>query len=239
MLFRKQVEREAVMDVEGKSFPKKRIALATGLAWLALSGCNVGPLGKGQESGAKLSASEAKQDDFDLGSAALCVQTMAQNPTQAFHFSSSRTRTDTGARYSTEAQISPRMIDLTKSDSSSTTTTHWPRSDETGWAMAIKSIAMAGPWMQLKMAKFATKRAGPELVNSFESTKYDVDTTNDDPTDKAGYLAGMEARDYNIVGSAWLSKDTGCILKYDLDFEVDAKDGKVTKTHFEGAVTKK
>lgn len=83
------------------------------------------------------------------------------------------------------------------------------------------------------------KRVGPESINSFEAIKYDVGTTNDDPSDKAGYIADMDARDYNIVGSAWLTKDTGCILKYVLDFEVDAKDSKVSKTHYEGAVTMK
>lgn len=206
---------------------------------LVLSACNAGPSSKPQEYGAKPSTAEARQEDFSLGSADLCVQTMAQNPTRAFHFSATRTQTETGERSITEADISPRMINLTKSNSSSATTTHWPRSDETGWGLAIKSIAMAGPWMQLNMAKFATKRVGPENVDSFDAIKYDVDTSSDDPTDKAGYIASMDARDYNIVGSAWLTKDTGCILKYVLDFEVDGKDGKVSKTHYEGAVTKK
>ncbi len=226
------------MNLKEERLSKRRIPLAMGFVLLALSACNLGPSSKGLESGAKLSASNAKQDDFNLGSADLCVQTMAQNPTHAFHFSSSRTRTDTGEKYSTEAEISPRMIDLTKSDRSSSTTTHWPRSDESGWAVAIKSIAIAGPWMQLNMAKFAAKRVGLESVNSFDAIKFDVDTTNDDPADKAGYLAGMDARDYDVVGSAWLAKDTGCILKYVLDFEVAAKDGKISKTHYEGAVTK-
>ncbi len=227
------------MDLKEEHFSKRRIALAIGLVLLSLSACNVGPSSNRHESGATLSAGMARQDDFNPASADLCVQTMAQNPTQTFHFSSSRTQKDTGERYSTEAQISPRMIDLTKSDRSSSTTTHWPRSDESGWAVAIKSIAMAVPWMQLNMAKFAAKPVGPENVNNFDAIKFDVDTTNDDPADKVGYLAGMDARDYDIVGSAWLAKDTGCILKYVLDFEVAAKDGKVSKTHFEGAITKK
>jgi len=227
------------MDLKHEGHSNRRVAIAMGVVLLVTSACNVGPPIKPEESSAKMSASKAKQDDFHLGSADLCVQTMAQNPTHAFHFSASRTHPDTGERSTTEAEISPRMIDLTKSDSSSTTTTHWPRSDETGWTMAIKSIAIAGPWMQLNMAKFATKRGGPETVNGFDTIKYNVDTTSDDPADKAGYIASMDATDYNIVGSAWLTKDTGCILKYVLDFEVDAKDGKVSKTHYEGAVIRK
>ena len=225
------------MDLKEEHFSKRRIPVAVAFVLLFVSACNLGPSSKLQESGEKPAASKAKQDDFSLGSADLCVQTMAQNPTQTFHFSSSRTHMDTGEKYSTEARISPRMIDLTKSDRSSSTTTHWPRSDESGWATAIKSIAMAGPWMQLNMAKFAAKPVGPENVNNFDAIKFDVDTANDDPADKAGYLAGMDARDYDVVGSAWLAKDTGCILKYVLDFEVAAKDGKISKTHYEGAVT--
>src|SRR5260370_25609400 len=106
-----------------------------GFVLLALSACNLGPSSKGLESGAKLSASNAKQDDFNLGSADLCVQTMAQNPTHAFHFSSSRTRTDTGDKYSTEAEISPRVIDLTKRERSSSTTPQWPRTHKSRCAV--------------------------------------------------------------------------------------------------------
>jgi hypothetical protein len=45
--------------------------------------------------------------------------------------------------------------------------------------------------------------------------------------------------DYKIVGSAWVTTDTGCLVKYAIDLEQDEKNGSVKKTHFEGNVTKR
>jgi hypothetical protein len=46
-------------------------------------------------------------------------------------------------------------------------------------------------------------------------------------------------KDYNITGNAWVLKEANCVLQYSLDYEQEAKDGKASKTHYEGAVTKK
>lgn len=103
----------------------------------------------------------------------------------------------------------------------------------------MSPMVLAGPGRELNMAKFAVKALGPENVDGFDTIKYAVDTTHEDPMDKAGYLAGMNVKDYNIVGTTWLTKDTGCILKYDIDFQMDGKDGTASKVHYEGAISRR
>jgi hypothetical protein len=41
------------------------------------------------------------------------------------------------------------------------------------------------------------------------------------------------------VGTAWVLKDGNCVLQYNIDYQETGKDGKVSKTHYEGTVTKK
>jgi hypothetical protein len=48
-----------------------------------------------------------------------------------------------------------------------------------------------------------------------------------------------QLKDYNITGTAWVLKDANCVLQYNIDDEQVGTDGKVSKTHYEGTVTKK
>jgi hypothetical protein len=51
-------------------------------------------------------------------------------------------------------------------------------------------------------------------------------------------LPVRRARDHDTDGSVWVTKDTGCILQYSIDLDKVGKDGKLSKTHYEGGVTK-
>jgi hypothetical protein len=76
-------------------------------------------------------------------------------------------------------------------------------------------------------------------VNGFETIKYTVDTTQQGLTDKAALTAFGKLQNYEIVGTAWVLKDGNCVLQYNIDYQETGKDGKVSKTHYEGTVTKK
>jgi hypothetical protein len=120
-----------------------------------------------------------------------------------------------------------------------TVTNHYNRSDESGWRIASTSLAMGGtPW-NLFVSKPTVSRVGTENVSGYDTIKYAVDTTHDSQTDKAALLMAESLKDYNITGTAWVLKDANCVLQYNIDFEQDGKDGKVSKTHYEGSVTKK
>ena len=82
-------------------------------------------------------------------------------------------------------------------------------------------------------------RAGDENLNGYDTVKYSVDTTHDSQTDKAALMMFFRLKDYNITGNAWVLKDANCVLQYSLDYQQESKDGKASKTHYEGAVTEK
>lgn len=120
-----------------------------------------------------------------------------------------------------------------------TVTNHISRSDEVGWRGGVISIAQGGtPW-GLFISKPPVSRIGTETINGYETTKYSVDTTHQGQSDKFALLMSSGMQDYNITGTAWVLKNPSCVLQYDLDFNQTGKDGKVSKTHFEGTITKK
>jgi hypothetical protein len=121
----------------------------------------------------------------------------------------------------------------------STFINHYSRSDASQWRMAATGLAQGGtPW-SLFVSKPTVNRTGDENLNGYDTVKYSVDTTHDSQTDKAALMMFSKLKDYNITGNAWVLKDPNCVLQYSLDYEQESKDGKASKTHYEGAVTKK
>lgn len=116
---------------------------------------------------------------------------------------------------------------------------HYSRWDASQWRMAATSLAQGGtPW-NLFVSKPSVNRAGDENLNGYDTAKYSVDTTHDSQSDKAALMMFAKLKDYNITGNAWVLKDANCVLQYSLDYEQQSDDGKASKTHYEGAVTKK
>lgn len=215
---------------------KVGVAFAVALLCVAACGCRSAS-SNGSEQNTAHPENQVRQADFDPGSADFCQETMAKDPVGSFHFSSARTQPGTSDFLAVRADVSPERIDLTDRTARGTTTNHYRRTDKSGWAMAVTTMAMSSPWMDRNMAKFDMKELGQEEINGFDTIKYSVDTTKD-PSDKQTYLRTMGLKDYNIVGSLWLTKDTGCILKYVIDDTDYSKSGAVTKMHYEGNVSK-
>ena len=120
-----------------------------------------------------------------------------------------------------------------------TITNHATRSDGVSWRGVVTGIAQGGtPW-HLFVDKPPVNLVGPETVNGFDTVKYAVDTTHEGQSDKAALLAFNHLQNYDIVGTAWVLKDPPCVLQYNIDYSETAKDGKASKTHYEGTVTKK
>ena len=118
-----------------------------------------------------------------------------------------------------------------------TVTNHFTRSDEVGWS-GVTNVAQGGtPW-GLFIYKPPITRVGAENINGYDTVRYVVDTTHQSQMEKsAGFL--RQLKDYNITGTAWVLKDTGCVLQYEIDDERVADDGMVSKTRYEGTITKK
>jgi hypothetical protein len=135
----------------------------------------------------------------------------------------------------------PKVIvrNITNGIEEETVTNHATRSDGVSWRGVIVSVAHGGtPW-NLFVSKPTVNRVGPETVNGYDTIKYTVDTTHDSQTDKAALMMLGHLQDYNITGTAWVLKDANCVLQYSIDYQETGKDGKVSKTHYEGTITKK
>jgi hypothetical protein len=134
----------------------------------------------------------------------------------------------------------PKIIVRTIHDriAEETVTNHFTRSDEVGWRVGATSLVQGGtPW-GLFIYKPPVTRVGLENVNGYETTKYTVDTTHQSQPEKSARLL-RQLKDYNITGTAWVFKDAGCVLQYEIDDERVDNSGQVSKTHYEGTITKK
>jgi hypothetical protein len=128
---------------------------------------------------------------------------------------------------------------ITNGIAEETVTNHATRSDGVSWRGVIVSVAQGGtPW-KLFVSKPTVNRVGTETVNGYDTIKYVVDTTHQSQTDKAALMTFSQLQDYNITGTAWVLKDANCVLQYNIDYQETGKDGKVSKTHYEGTITKK
>lgn len=176
---------------------------------------------------------------FSPTRASICLQQMIKNPPVPFHLSFSENSSDSSA-LSVEADVTPLGIDYTKRETAagqtSTTTRHLTRMSE----MELDFDVMGPvPWHgELVAAQDAAKQAGTDNVNGYNALKYLIDTADEPAAQKATFESLMALKHYRIVGSAWVTSDTGCLVKYAVDFEQDRHDGSFKKTHFEGNVTK-
>ena len=255
------------MNVNRKRFSRCWILLAMGLLLLAAQGCTSRSSKRTQEDKTNQSTRTTNPLERQLDGGSYCVQTITQGPPPAtpIHFSNKENESD-GSSKDFEADLSGDTFDLTFSErhpatdfdrklnedfakvapptpikdgfAENTRTNHYTRSDQSGWRVGPNSVALGGtPW-GLFVAKPTVTRVGTENINGYDTIKYAVDTTHQSQLEKSAFLLAGGLKDYNITGTAWATKDTNCILQYVIDFEQDGKDGTVSKTHYEGAITK-
>lgn len=222
-------------------FVRHLMWIAMGATLTVASGCNFGSQSKAEE-GSSPAAPMAQPNRFNPTGASVCLQQMIKNPPGPFHVSFAEKSSAQDAS-SVEADVTPATIDYTNHDTSagqtSTDTKHLARAQVTEMEVDF-DLMKPVPWHgELVAAQDAAKSAGAENVNGYNAIKYSIDTANEPAAQKATFLSLMAVKDYKIVGSAWVTTDTGCLVKYAIDLEQDGKDGNVKRTHFEGNVTKR
>lgn len=73
-----------------------------------------------------------------------------------------------------------------------------------------------------------TSKLGNDEINGRDAIHYELDTTKADPT----LVAGMEAwgiSNMTGIGQVWIDKQTGAMLKLDLEYTYDIKNGDLSK----------
>lgn len=215
---------------------------AIGAALMISSGCKSGmsaTTGTSADSGAAARPDPAK---FSPTRASLCLQRMIKNPAGPFHLSFGENSFD-GKSTSIEADVTQAMIAYTKRETSAGQTSTSSKKIERAQLSEMEldfDIMGPVPWHgELVAAQDSANATGAEEVNGYGTLKYAISTANEPAAQKATFDSLMAVKDYTIAGNVWLTTDTGCLVKYSIDFEQDAKDGSVKRSHFEGNVVKK
>ena len=213
------------------------LAVAMGMVW----GCG----GKGKEKAKEKAAevrSEVKESVPDLEKAERCMESMMRDPKEAFHLSTMR-KDDTAAPFTSEAEFTPETVEGT---------TNWGtgqkaqqvssmHSDVNAWGLAINSLTMRVSTVNgdLRIAQPTVVAAGADAVNGYDTVKYDFDTQRLPDAEKARIAVTLLAKDFSVVGSAWVTKDTRCMVKFVSDDKSTSKSGMAGATHVEGSISRR
>ncbi|HEY6263482.1 MAG TPA: hypothetical protein VIW93_01655 [Candidatus Acidoferrum sp.] len=76
-------------------------------------------------------------------------------------------------------------------------------------------------------------------MNGYDTVKYDFDTERLPDAEKARIAVTLLAKDFSVVGSAWVTKDTRCMVKFVSDSKYTIKGGKAGATHLEGSISRR
>jgi hypothetical protein len=207
------------------------LAVATGMA----SGCR----GKGKEKAAE-ARSEVKESVPDLDAAEQCMVGMMRDPKEPFHLSTMR-KDDDAPPFTSEAEFTPETVEGTTHWVTGTQQVSSMHSDVNAWGLAINSLTLRVSTVNgdLRIAQPTVVAAGADAVNGYDTVKYDFDTARLPDAEKARIAVTMLAKDFNVVGSAWVTKDTRCMVKFVSDSKYTSKGGKAGADHLEGSVSRR
>ena len=229
----------AVREEKMKSY-KVAAQMVVGLAVAMLWGC--GRKGKEKVGEQRVARVEVKESVPDLGTAERCMEAMMRDPTEAFHLSMMR-KDDTAPPFTSEAEFTPETVEGTTKwiTSQQTKQVRSGHSDLTAWDLAINALVAPASTVNgdLRMVQPTVVAAGADPVNGYETVKYDFDTERLPEADKARIAVTLQAKDFNVAGSAWITKDTRCMVRFVSDDKDTSKSGMVGRTHLEGSISRR
>ncbi len=232
------------------------IATAALQGLLLLAGCKSTPAAHEAKMASATPAAKAAAGD-DLQAAMDKLEESIHKPTIPFHASFKKSDSD-GFTYECEADVSGDGINGQQTDSNPATKIGndvFPANTRTrqlngtpygspNWQMVYGNISMAYLNGHIRDAQPGVKYVGDEQTGGYEARHYDFDLTGVDADIKKAMEVGnalglRQTKDYNVKGSAWISKDDGRMVKFAFDNIYTFADGKTSDTHFEGMITKK
>jgi hypothetical protein len=162
------------------------------------------------------------------------------NPPESFHYSYKTT--DGQSVVDKEADITPQNMEITIQNKAGSHKYHGVRSDEASWDRAVLDLSGDGfTVMSARIAfikdKTSVSPAGAEAINGYQTTKYSIDTTSANSSDRRSYETLFGSGSYE-KGTIWVTAD-GCPVKLNLDEATQRGSGGVDKSHYELAMIKK
>ena len=174
-----------------------------------------------------------------------------KKPTASFHFSykgqenlsEDRTKLPEVGPVALQADISPEEISLTETRGSTTKTSKAKSGDELDWGMANLTTlsVMTSPTLVIAVGASVAPPPSTDLVGATPADRFVFDTTTATPSQKMGLqrarMVVTTIRD--CKGTAWIAKDSGLLIKFNIDADYLDKDNHAWKEHYEGVVTPK
>jgi hypothetical protein len=176
-------------------------------------------------------------------------------PTRSFHFSftGQENINDKFLRDQTQqpqvgpvvlqADISPEEINLTETRGSTTKTSKAKKGDELDWSMANLTTlgVMTSPDFVIAVGSSVASPPSTDLVGATPADKFTFDTATATPSQKVGLEAARMVLTTikDCKGTAWIAKDSGLLIKFNIDADYLDKYNRAWKEHYEGDVTPK
>jgi hypothetical protein len=170
------------------------------------------------------------------------MEGMMRDPKEPFHLLTMRDD-DAPAPFTSEAEFTPETVEGTTNwgTAQKTQQVSSVHSDVNAWGVAINSLTMRVSTVNgdLRIAQPTVVAAGADAVNGYDTVKYDFDTARLPDAEKARIAVTLLAKDFSVVGSAWVTKDTRCMVKFVSDDKSTSKSGMAGATHVEGSISRR
>jgi len=242
------------MKTSANIFGKLCMASAGLALAMALVGCRSKPASVENAAKSQASASHMTDSSGMANGANKLLEAMTK-PTQSFHLSfkgeqninekypMDKTQAPKLGPVTLEADISPDGNDIVETRGQTKTESKPKKGDELGMAMANLALVGLMTDVNLNIALGSSVATSPssDLVGTTMADKYTYDTTQANPTQKMGLdvartmLTSIE----DSKGTVWIAKDSGRMIKFNIDSDYRDKNGHAWKEHYEGEVTPK
>ncbi len=171
-------------------------------------------------------------------------------PSTSFHFSyngqenlqSDPVQPAEAGPVAVEADVSPQEIDLKESRGKIVENLKAQRGNEVKWGMAHMTMVrvMSNPMLVIAVGASVTAPPTADLVGTFAADKFVFDTASAlTPVQKAGMERArmVVSTIQNCRGTAWIDKNSGELVKFNIDAEFRDKSDRDWQEHYEGVVT--
>ena len=228
----------------------------TGIACVALAlllaGCKSSP--KPAETTSVVPHAKVNTASKELSNSGKVLMDALNHPKTAFHYSykgqeniSDHYASDKSAKpqvgdVTMEADVSADELDVTATRGTKKEAHKAKKEDQLNWSLAQLALlsSVTGPVMDISVVSSMASAAGPDLVNGMAANKFNIDTTTLVGHQKAAFdVAKTILTLKDVKGTAWVAKDSGELVKFNLDVSRADDRGNTWQEHREGEVTPK
>jgi hypothetical protein len=234
---------------------KGLIVSASFLLAAALVGCKSNPTPVKRAASASATELSAQSDARRLSAGANKLMDAMRKPTKSFHLSfqgqenindkylQDRTQAPEVGPVDLQADVSPDELNLTETRGQTMKVTKAKKGEEMNWAMAQLILAgeMTSPNFTIAIGSTVASSPSNDMVGTTLADKYTFDTTTASGPQKMALdvTRALLMSIKECKGTAWIAKDSGELVKFNLDADFLDKNAHSWKEHYEGEVTPK